>query len=645
MKQKIYGWTGKILRVNLTAQSMETDDTMRFANKYIGGRGMAAKIAWDEIKVGTSALSEDNILIIMTGPLTGTSAPFSGRTAVCSLSPQGYPQEWYTRSNFGGHWGPELKYAGWDGIIITGKADYPVYLWINNEQTELSDARPLWGLGIFETQKKLMEKHGQKIRVLTIGQAGENLSRIAIMATETESAAGQGGFGAVMGYKNLKAIVVSGTGTINIAQPERFFKICNLIREEAHGSHGWPHPIKLDPEKVKKYGQRFQACTQQCHTPCYDARFYAKVPGVICKKTLAGQIDCIAGLFPGIPDTFYNWKLGFEAGFEIAQMTNDLGINHWELLVGMIPWLRECFQAGKLKRINSKAIDLDNPYFWADLVKMIAFREGIGDKLAEGTVRASKELNLGQEFINWFFPAWGYAGHWDGHGDYINHIFYPYWIVSALQWAMDTRDPISSGHGYVQNIMNWSKVRSPEYGLSWEEIMNIGQKLYGSSLCVDPRSSYQDKAIPAVWHGDRSVFKDSLPVDDQIFPRIYSRHTQDHFARAGDMEGPDFEYHLLTTATGLSISKDEFNLAAQRIINLERLISIKLHNRCRKNDETVIPYFEREEHCLNPFINKPMSLEREKFLNLMDEYYDLRGWDKQTGRPKETTLRKLGLAL
>jgi aldehyde:ferredoxin oxidoreductase len=642
--KKIFGYTGNILRVDLSKNSFEVEDITPYIEKFIGGRGIAAKIFWEELKVGTTPFSEDNFIVIMTGPLTGTSAPFSGRTAICSLAPQGYPKPWYTRSNFGGHFGPELKYAGFDGIVIKGKAKEPVYLWIYDNKAEILKAEDLWGLGIFETQKILLHRYGKDSKVLAIGPSGERLSRISIIATETESAAGQGGLGAVFGSKNLKAIVVLGKGALRIAKAKKFFKLCNLIREEAHGSHGWPHPIKLDPEKVKKYGQRFQACSQQCHIPCYDARFYAKVPGVICKRTLSGQLDCVAGLFPGIEGTFYDWKLGFEAGFEIAQMSNDLGINHWELLIGLIPWLRECFKEGEIKEINSYPINLDDPYFWANLLRDISYRRGIGNDLAEGTVRASEKLRLGEKFIRWFFPAWGYAGHWDGHGDYINYIFYPYWIVSALQWAMDTRDPISSGHGYCQNIMNWCKVRSPEYGITWEEIKNIGERIYGSKLATDPESNYEDKAIPALWHGNRSVIKDSLLVDDQIFPRIYSRYTKDHFSKIGDIEGPDFEYHLLNAATGLDLSKEEFNLFSERVINLERMINIKHFNRSREDDESVIPYFERKEHCLNPFINKYMALDREEFLKLMDEYYNLRGWDKKTGRPREDTLKRLDLA-
>ncbi|MFC1853036.1 aldehyde ferredoxin oxidoreductase N-terminal domain-containing protein [candidate division CSSED10-310 bacterium] len=638
------GWMGKLLRVDLSRGSFERESIYPYASEFIGGRGIAARLAWQELKRGTAALSAENILYILTGPLTGTSAPYSGRTTLCSLAPQGYPVEWYTRSSFGGHWGPELKYAGWDGLVLTGKAPEPVYLWIDNDQVKIENAQHLWGRGIFETQQKLIERYGKKTRVLAIGPAAENLSRIAIAATETESASGQGGFGAIMGYKNLKAIAVRGTQPIKIAHPDQFLKICSLVRDECHASHGWPHPIKLDPQKVKKYGQRFQACTQQCHTGCYDARYYTRVPGVICNKMIAGQVDCVAGLFPGIKDTFYDWKLGFEAGFEITQMANDLGLNHWEILIGMVPWLRENARAGRIKKIYQRDFNLDDVFCWAELLHAITYRHGeIGNALSEGTVRGSQKLNLGQEFLPDFFPCWGYAGHWDGHGDHINHIVFPFWLVAALQWAMDTRDPISSGHGYTQNIMNWSKINSPAHGISWDTIMDIGQKIYGSKLAVDPRSSYQDKAYPAIWHNHRSVYKDSLPVDDQIFPRIYSNYTQDHYARSEDVEGIDFELHLLNAATGLDFSRLQFENFAEKVINLERLLLQKLHDRSRQDDETLIPYYEKPENSLNPLIGQPVSLNPEKFKVLMDQYYDLRGWDKTTGHPTDDTLKRLGL--
>lgn len=639
-----FGWMGKILHIDLTTGKMDREPIDSFMYQYLGGRGFAARKAWDLLKKGKTAFSPETPIIIMTGPLTGTSAPYSGRTTLCSLAPQGFPVEWYTRSSFGGHWGPELKYAGWDGIIITGKAEEPVYIMIEDDEVRMLNARSLWGKGIFETQKLIRKRHDAKTKVFAIGQSGENLCRISIAATETESASGQGGFGASFGAKNLKAIAVKGSKSIKIADPKRFNEMCSLIRKECHASHGWPHPIKLDAEKVKKYGQRFQACTQQCHTGCFDARFYTRVPGTICKKMLKGQIDCVAGLFPGIANSFYDWDIGFEAGFEMAQLTNDLGINHWEILIGLMPWLRDCHAKGYLKEINGRKFDIHNVYTWNEVIRAITFRQGpFGDAFAEGTVRGAQKLRIGEGLLIDYFPCWGYAGHWDGHGDHINHIVYPFWIVAALQWAMDTRDPISSGHGYTQNIMNWSQINSPEYGIPWNDIMAIGEHLYGSSKASDPRSDYEWKAEPAIWHNHRSVFKDSLPVDDQMFPRIYSNYTEDHYSRVGDLEGIDFEYHMFTTATGSCLSREEFNLCAERIVNLDRMINIRLFDRSRDDDETLLSYYEKPENSVNPYRGEPMSLDVGKFKLLMDHYYALRNWDIKTGKPGAEKLHELDL--
>ncbi|MFO8184260.1 MAG: aldehyde ferredoxin oxidoreductase N-terminal domain-containing protein [Candidatus Aegiribacteria sp.] len=639
------GYAGKLLRVDLGRGTVEKQDTSDYLPDWYGGRALAARIAWDEIPPGTGAFDPASPLMILTGPLTGTAAPCSGRTTVCGISAQGYPVEWYSRSSFGGHWGPQLKHAGFDGIIVTGRAPGPVFLRVENGSCSIEDASRLWGMGIYRTQKTIMEELGKDWRVFAIGPAGENLVRIAVAATETESASGQGGYGAVMGSKNLKAVAVRGTLPIGVARPREFIDVCRLIRNEVHASHGWPHVPKLDPEKVRKYGQRYQACTQGCAVRCYDARFYTTVPAVLGGgRTLSGQVDCIAGLFPGIPGTSYDWKLGFEAGFEIGRMANDEGLNHWEILVGLVPWLRALRDDGELSRVDGMEIDLDSPKFWSFLLRGISRREGeFRSALSEGTVRGCRTLGLGGERLEEFFPAWGYAGHWDGHGDRINYVFFPYWTVSALQWAMDTRDPISSAHGYVQNIMGWSRVCSPEHGLSWKRIMEVSSRVYGSERCADPESGYEGKAFPAFWHGRRSVMKDSLTVGDQVFPRIYSRKTADNFAGAGDMEGPSFERHMFGALTGITWSDDEMDHASERVIQLERALLVRNFGRSRADDESVIPYFERTEQHTNPLTGRPVGMDRKRFEKVLDEYYALRGWDRKTGRPTVETLNKFGL--
>lgn len=634
------GYCGQILRVDLSHGTTEIQSTDDYLPEGIGGRGIAALIAWQMICRGMSPWDPRSPLILMTGPLTGTMAPFSGRTTLCGLAPQGYPHEWYTRSSFGGHFGPELKYAGFDGIVITGRADKPVYLKIENDRVSIESARDLWGLGLIESQRQLIGSLGPSWRIFAIGPAGENLSRIAIAATETESASGQGGFGAVMGAKQLKAIAVKGTRSISIADPTRFETICKWIREEAHGSHGWPHTPRLDPDHVKKYGQKFQACTQSCTIRCFDARYYQRVPSKLCPgKHLAGQIDCIAGLFPGVPGSFYDWDLGFEAGFEISQIANDEGINHWEILVGLMPWLRKLKTTGELTHIDDMEIDLNSQLFWVNLFRAMSRRSSeMAAILAEGTVRASNQLGIGSEALREFYPCWGYAGHWDGHGDHINRIFFPFWIVSAIQWAVDSRDPISSGHGYVQNMMGWCREHSPVHGIDWDYILEIGERLYGTKDSVSPTSGYEGKAFPAFWHGNRSVMKDSLPLDDQVFPRIFSKYTPDHFARAGDLLGTQFEHALFTAATGISWSEAEFEHYSARTIHVERQLLNRLFDRSRQDDETIIPYLETPENLVNPYIGERMKLDSARFRDVLTEYYRLRGWDPVSGLPTQETI-------
>ncbi|MCJ7625486.1 MAG: hypothetical protein MUO76_18485 [Anaerolineaceae bacterium] len=641
--QRTFGWVGKILWVNLSEMSTHTVDTLEYGPKYIGGRGIAARIAWEFIPRGVKAFDPENLLIFMTGPLSGTTAPFSGRTSVGGLSPQGWPHEWFSRSNFGGHWGPSLKYAGYDGVVVEGKADHPVTLWINDDDISFRDAGNLWGKGSIEAHKILMDELGSDIRILTIGQAGENLSRIAIITTETESAAGQGGFGAVMGSKNLKAIAVRGSGPIYVAAPDEFMQRCKAIIDEVRTGNIFSDP-KLDEARVKDFNQRWQACTQQCVMRCGGGCRFYEVKGKLTGETLHGQFHCVSNFIPGIPGTYYDWKMDFDAAFEVRHLCDDYGINHWDLLLGIIPWLRECKKDGILTELDGLPIDTDDPSFWKHVLEAIAFRRGeLGNALAEGGKRAPDILGFGAEQAHSLFAAWGSAGHWDGHGDRGNVIYYPFWLVPALQWAVDVRDPFSSSHGYTSLTMHWSPFRDADHNIPWEKIKTIGKLIYGTEDAVDPLSDYQGKEFPAVWHGHRSVIKDSVSVSDNVFPMILSFNSEDGMARAGDMLGLDFEYHLYKAATGMDITKDEFDLASERIFNLERAIQIRNFDRHRRDDESVISYFEYPEWWQNPLIGDKKRLEIDKFIPLLERYYRARGWVVETGWPSADKLKQLGL--
>ena len=210
---KYGGWTGTTLRVDLSKRSITKEDTMKYKD-YIGGLGLGLKVLWDEVPVGVKAFDPANRIIFAVGPLTGTGTPLSGRVTITSLWPT-HPDELPASGHMGGHWGPELKYAGYDAIIIQGKAAKPSWLYINDDVVEIRDAGNMWGNGIFRTTSDIQDIMGPSCHVAAIGQCGETMGRLAnIMTGRSHSA---GGLGGVMGSKNLKAIGVIGTGAVKIA--------------------------------------------------------------------------------------------------------------------------------------------------------------------------------------------------------------------------------------------------------------------------------------------------------------------------------------------------------------------------------------------------------------------------------------------
>ena len=639
MSATVYGWTGKILRVDLSNRTVTLQDSLPFAEDYLGGRGFAARIAWEELKPGIGAFDPENLLMFMPGGLAGTPAPTSGRTSVCGISPQAYPQEWFTRSNMGGHWGTELKYAGYDGVVVKGASETPVYLWIEDGQVEIRDASHLWGRGIFDTQRMLMEELGSDVRVLTMGQAGERLSRIAIVATETESAAGQGGFGGVMGSKGLKAIAVRGHGAVPVADPAALIARCKLIREGLmlrYARRG-----RITGESAEKYGHKHYACTQHCPVAC--ASIHARVPGVVHKDRIySGQTHCAGG---GVGGEF-DKEVEFEARFEIAQLCSDYGLNHWEFVFAFRPWIRECQKRGELLELDGDQVDVNDPHFWTKMVHKVAFREGYGDAFAEGGMRAAKLLGIGEDIMARFYPGYGQASHWDGHGSFPAPPF-PHWLVTGLQWAMDTRDPMGGGHGYTSNMAWLGRGGSEDdeekrKGMR-ERIRRLGEHVYGHPSAADPWAGYEGKAHAASFHCDMNPLKDSIGICDNMFPFIVNRNAEDLLVRVDGVEGRHFDWYMAGPAFGWDLSKEAFYRIGTRVFTMERAIHMRNWDRTRRTDETVIPYLSQPEPHPSPYTGERMVLDREAFGRLMEEFYDLRGWDRETGWPRWETWERLGM--
>ena len=217
MTQNVYGWCGKILKVDLTDSRICELETMNYADRFLGGRGIATKIYWDEVESQLTAFDPENYLIFMSGPLGASGAQGASRFVVAGKSPMLVP-EGFCYGNLGGFFGPYLKRAGYDGIVISGRSQKPVYLWINDGKVKILNASMIWSKGVYAVGDILKQTHGKNVRYKTTGVAGENMCRSANLMTDNEGSA-TAGFGAEMGSKKLKADAVSGTGNTMVSDP------------------------------------------------------------------------------------------------------------------------------------------------------------------------------------------------------------------------------------------------------------------------------------------------------------------------------------------------------------------------------------------------------------------------------------------
>ncbi len=641
---EIYGWTGRVLRVDLTAGEVSTVDTLRYVPAFVGGVGVAARIAWEELKPDVGPFDPENMLFIMVGPLTGTLASGAGRVEVLGIAPQQHPPV-FSRSGMGGHWGAELKYAGYDGIIVQGKAGEPVYIWIDNGQVEIRDARDLWGKGNYATTRVLRMVHGPRTRVISCGQAGENLSRIAVIQTETGNAAGQGGYGGVMGSKNLKAIAVRGMQGVRIARPEAFIDLCMGASREGSSPYP-PRWMRQGRERMSERARQSGVTLRRrkcgfCVTPCQYAVFEN------AQSSDGLQVPSVARHCWGYASTTPNVEAVARA------MTSDYGLNGWEISFGTIPWLQMCKQHGLIDTIDGVDIPVpDRPVLYLSdaarygsefihtLVHKIAFREGdLGDALAEGTCYAAERLfdGAGLEFLDRIYPRrCGQTEHWGGHWGPGGVVYWPWWLPPILQWCVDTRDPANdSTHQWTEHVQHYLPESGPNRGpFPIDKVRAACAKVYGNPDVCDPAFTYdppEAKAIPAIWHSHRGMVVNSLILCDYENTRVFSMETEDGVADTALMA------KLLSACTGIDVSEAELDRAGERIWTLLRAIDVRNFGRDRAIDESTLDGY------MYPGKDDGVMLDRERFLTLLDKYYELSGWDLERGWPTRARLEALGL--
>lgn len=629
MTAGIHGWCGKILRVNLSDRSIGYLDTMVYADRFLGGRGIATKIYWDEVKPETKAFDEENLLIFMSGPLAATSAQGTSRFVVVGKSPMQQP-EGFCYGNLGGYFGPFMKRAGFDGIVISGKADRSCYLWIDNGKAEILDADWLWGKGAYATAELLKEKHGPQVHYVTTGPAGENLCRTATVNTDNEGSA-TGGFGAVMGSKNLKAVAVTGTGRPTIADQDGFRTltrhIIDLTRQKTRAN---PFP----EDQVKLVGK---ASCYQCGLDCNFRSTYEKTSG-------GKAIRKCQAMFVYFPWVARRKGESMETAFDATGVCDDLSLCTMET-ANVLQWLDRCFREGYLSEaeIGLDMSTIGSAEFFRKFAEMIVHRKGLGDLLAEGLLRAGEKL--GEEARNLFSSDVSGVGAGSGYSP-------REYITNGLLYALEPRQPIAMLHEISRLVGNWvSNLNRPGSTQVTSDVFRAVANLFWGNENAWDLTSPDGKAMAATRIIDRGHVKDSLLLCDSVWPIMVSWHTPDHL---GD---PNLESRIFTAVTGIESDQASLNLYGERNFNLQRALLLREGWKPVQDDqpaeynytepvqtvfmnpEVIVPGPGEEVVC-----QKGNVLDRGAYQQMIQEFYQFRGWDAETGLQTEETMKRLDLS-
>ncbi len=598
-------YQGKILRVNLSKKTIHSEDLpMQLAKQFIGGRGLASKILSDEVAPTVDAFSAENKLIFATGPLTSTTAPTGGRYMVITKGPL---TGTIASSNSGGFFGAKLKNTGYDLIVFEGKAAAPCYLYLDDEKAELRDASHVWGKNTHETTDILLaEVNIESAKVACIGQAGEKLALMASIMNDKHRAAGRTGVGAVMGSKNLKAVVVSGKKKTILDDPDAFKEAVKaklkLLKENGITGQGLPAlGTKVLDNIINESGmyptRNFSEITfKDVHEVCGEALvekgyLIKNVACFACPIVCGRLVELPNGRKGEGPEYESGWAFGALCGVsdlisitEANFMCNEFGLD--TISAGVtIATAMDLYEKGYIKKeelANGPELKFGNAEAILYYTKKMALREGIGDKLALGSYRLAESY---------------------GH---------PELSMTVKKQEIPAYDPRGvQGHGLAYATSNRGGCHVRAYLIS-PEILGAPEKLDPQELKGKPE-----------WV---KIFQDLTAVIDSEGLCLFSS-----FAL-----GAQDYCDLLNKATGFGYSVDEMMQAGERIWNLERLYNLKAG--LTHKDDT-LPKRLLEE----PIKTGPNAGKVHRLSELLPDYYKLRGWDDK-GVPTQAKLKELGLS-
>lgn len=615
---RMYGYTGRFLRINLSTMEfkiLELEDKM--VRAYLGGRGLNIARLYYEVPKGVDPLSPDNKLIFGVGPIVGTGFPLGARLNVTAKSPQtGILGD----SNVGGHFAPELKYAGFDQIIIEGRSNKPVYLYIQDGVAEIRDASGLWGMTITKAYEAIRREIGDpRIQIALIGPAAENLVKFSGIFFNKSRPAARTGLGAVMASKNLKAIAVRGDGYVEIAKPELFEKIVEEVEIEVYtheqywprrimgttrilmaanrigilpGKHftepETPYAFEISGEKLAlKYNVKNRACFS-CIVPCSRIFIVKKINEAFIGE--GPEYEALAGMTVRIGNR------NLEKALKAIEAINNLGMDVISVSE-VISWAMELYSKGLLNKEETGGLKLE----WGSmeavmkLLEDIAYRRGFGDILADGVIVAAEKLGKGFEI----------AFH-----------------VKKLEMIQaDPRGLKGYGLGFAVSSRGADHLRSEPF-IELSDNPELGLKMFGEPEAT-LRLGVKGKGKLVAYYENICALVDSLGVCKNLAENM-------NILDYGKMA------KLIEAVTGMNITPIEVEVIGERIINLERIYNVR--EGVKREHDTLPERFLKEPLKRGASAGHVIELEK-----MLMEYYDTRGWDKNTGIPTAEKLKALNL--
>lgn len=607
-----------------TVQVLMIPEELR--RRFLGGRGIDMYLLYNLVAPGVDPLGPENVLLVSAGLLTGTPAPAAARTHVGGKSPL---TGLIGSSNMGGFFGPELRFAGFDHLVIRGKAERPVYLWVHNGEIQIRDAAGLWGSDSLEAQMLIREELGDPdIKVMTIGAAGENLVRFANVRTGPKNSGGRTGMGAVMGSKNLKAVAVRGTLPIPIADPEGalayhkelidfiqsskyaeimgrwgtmfIYDVTNstgLVRTRNFQANQLPNSEELECEGIEHYSTGV--------TACFGCTMH-------CRHKYVLQDGPWKGQYCEGPEYTTLGAFGTEVGsnrlhraLEGNYLVNKHGMDTLET-GSMISWAIELNEKGLLPKDLVGDLDLEwgNMDAVLQLVEDIAHRRGLGDVLADGPRGAIERLG----------PETAY---------------YNIEIKGMSNLHSDERPTPALALGIATATRGADHLRSRPAVDLYHLPEPVLDEIYGRKGMTSDYRDYRGKPWMVFWQECLYALVDALGICK--FQTVFLSPNMPKWTEYGK---------LIEKIAGLKYSESELMEIGERIYNLERMFLIR-EGISRKDDTLPERYF-REPTPLGLEAVRGRVIDRSKFEHMLDEYYELHGWD-QDGRPLPQTLSRLGL--